>query len=80
MRGPLEAQVLPGQQEARGAGIIQFEITEAEMHWIPFAEMNSDPSRVFRLQKTSKKYYWRISVTTLVNELIRLPWEPFTES
>lgn len=50
------------------------------MHWIPFAEMNSDPSRVFRLQKTSKKYYWRISVTTLVNELIRLPWEPFTES
>lgn len=80
MRGPLGAQVLPGQQETRGAGIIQFEITEAEMHWMPFAEMNSDPSGVFRLQKTSEKYYWGISATTLVNELITLPWKPFTES
>lgn len=33
-------QVLPGRQETRGAGIIQLEITETEMHWVPFAEMN----------------------------------------
>lgn len=40
VRGPLGAQVLLDQQETRGAGIIQFEITETEMHWMPFAEMN----------------------------------------
>lgn len=40
VRGPLGVQVLPGQQETRGAGIIQCEITETEMLSMPFAEMN----------------------------------------
>lgn len=34
------AQVLPGQQETRSAGIIQPEITGTDVHWMSFAEMN----------------------------------------
>lgn len=40
VRGPLGAQVLPGRQETGGAGIMQCEITETEMHWMSFAKMN----------------------------------------
>ena len=38
--GPLRAQVFRGQQETRGAGIIPSGITETEVLWMPFAEMN----------------------------------------
>lgn len=34
------AQVLPGQQETSRAGIIQFDIGETQVDWVPLAEMN----------------------------------------
>lgn len=41
--GTLEAQVLPGLQETRGAGILQFKIDHRDttaQRQVPFAEMN----------------------------------------
>ena len=39
-RGTSESAGVTWQQETGGAGIIQFEITETEMCWMPFAKMN----------------------------------------